>query len=102
MTMATWKSLAVGALPPNAVMSVHLDRPLDLDADFPAVITVTGANSVSVIKTEPTQITLRNNTHTLTPYWLVVVPRQAVAAVTTDWARLIQAIRQRLLKGKNR
>lgn len=90
-----WKSLAAGTLPPLVTLTLHLDVPLDLSADYPAVVTVNGKQAVQVIKTEPAAITLRNLTKRNVPYWLVVVPR---VMVTTNWVQVINNIRQKLLK----
>lgn len=94
-----FKSLGAGALAPHSTVVVRFQTPLDLEVDFPAVITVSGRGAVSVLKTESTQITIQNNTAKHAPYWLVVVPRRVVLAASTDWRALFQKLKQRLLQG---
>lgn len=90
-----WRSPAVGVVAPGSTVDVSYQLPIDPSREHPIVLTAV-KNSLQVVSVERHHVTLRNDGASVVPYLLFVVPKAAISAATTDWAQVVQIIKQRL------
>ena len=92
----TWRSPAVGIVPPNSAITVRLQVPFDIDQESPLVLTFNGSAILKLREISTQQVTIDNPSNKAIPYLMVIVPRTALALKDMSWKDRLRIVARKM------